>query len=111
MIGVLETGTGVWSALYWILSFAVLFIIVYFIYSLGAKTVKSTGDKGKPFLSGNEMEKEKIHVKASNIYWGFTEALKSYYTPLKGGHTGNINDYVSWFVVVLAIVLILAGGL
>ena len=111
MIGTLETGYGVWSALYWLLGLVVLFIIVYFIYSLGGKTVKASGDKGKPFLSGNEMEKEKIHVKASNMYWGFTEALKSYYTPLKGGHTGNINDYVGWFVLALAVILILTGGL
>ena len=111
MIGTLETGYGVWSALYWLLDLVVLFVIVYFIYSLGGKTVKASGDKGKPFLSGNEMEKEKIHVKASNMYWGLTEALKSYYTPLKGGHTGNINDYVGWFVLVLAVILILTGGL
>jgi len=111
MIGTLETGHGLWSALYWLLSLAVLFLIVYFIYSSGGKTVKASGDKGKPFLSGNEMFKEENHVKSSNIYWGFTEALKSYYTPLKGEHTGDVNDYVSWFVVVLAVVLILAGGL
>ncbi|RLF92778.1 hydrogenase [Thermococci archaeon] len=111
MIGTLETGYGLWSALYWLLGVTVLFLIAYFIYSFGGKTVKSSGDKGKPFLSGNEMIKEETHVRASNMYWGFTEALKSYYNPLEGGHTGNVNDYVSWFVVVLAIVLILAGGL
>ncbi|MCK4246919.1 MAG: hydrogenase [Methanomicrobia archaeon] len=109
--GTLETGYGVWSALYWLLGLAVLLLIVYLIYSFGEKTVKASGDKGKPFLSGNELSKEEIHVKAGNIYWGFTEALKSYYTPLEKGHTGNVNDYVSWLVVILAVVLILAGGL
>lgn len=111
MIGTLETGYGSWSALYWLFGLAVVFLISYILYSLGEKTVRSRGDRGKPFLSGNEMEKTETHVKGSNVYWGFTEALKSYYTPLKKGHTGSVNDYVSWLVVVLAVVLLLIGGL
>ncbi|MEA1994184.1 MAG: hydrogenase [Euryarchaeota archaeon] len=111
MIGTLETGYGAWSALYWLFGLAVIFLISYIIYSLGGKTVRSQGEKGKPFLSGNETDKKGMHVKGSNVYWGFIEALKPYYTPLKKGHTGNINDYVGWLVVVMAAVLILVGGL
>lgn len=110
MIGTLETGYGVWSALYWLLGLAVIAVISYLIYSGGGKTVKSKEDKGKPFLSGNEMTKEETHVKADNVYWGFTEALKSYYTPLIKGHTGNVNDYVGWLVIALAAILIVIGG-
>jgi hypothetical protein len=111
MLGTLETGYGVWSALYWLLGLAILFLITYLIYAGGGKTVKSTGERGRPFLSGNKMATEETHLKGSNVYWGFTEALKSYYTPLKRGHTGNVNDYVSWLIVALAAVLILIGGL
>jgi len=109
--GTLETGYGVWNALYWLLSLCVLFLIVYFIYWRGEKTVKTSQDQGRPFLAGSITSKEKTHVRASNVYWGFTEALKGYYVPSQKGHTGNVNDYISWFILVLAVIMILIGGL
>jgi hypothetical protein len=110
-LGTLETGYGVWNALYWLVSLGVLFLIVYYIYSRGEKTVKTSEDKGRPFLAGRVTSTEKIHVRASNVYWGFTEALKGYYTRSQKTHTGNINDYISWFILFLAVILIIIGGL
>jgi hypothetical protein len=110
-VGTLETGHGVWNALYWLLSLAILFLIVYVLYSRGEKTVKTSKDQGRPFLAGSVTSKEKTHVRASNVYWGFTEALKAYYTSTRKGHTGTINDYVSWFILVLAFLFIVIGGL
>ncbi|PJB21233.1 MAG: hydrogenase, partial [Euryarchaeota archaeon CG_4_9_14_3_um_filter_38_12] len=64
----------------------------------------------KPFLSGNpEPEKENVHIRAGNLFWGFTEALKDYYTPAVKEHTGIVNDYVYWFVIVLAVLFIIIG--
>jgi hypothetical protein len=110
-LGTLETGYGVWNALYWLLGLGVLFLIVYFIYSRGEKTVKASKDQGRPFLAGSVTSKERTHVRASNVYWGFTEALRCYYIPSRKGHTGNVNDYFSWFILVLAVLMILIGGL
>ncbi len=110
-VGTLETGHGVWNALYWLVSMAILFLIIYVLYSRGEKTVKTSKDQGRPFLAGSVTSKEKTHVRASNVYWGFTEALKTYYVSSRKGHTGNINDYVSWFILVLAFLFIIIGGL
>ena len=46
---------------------------------------------------------------ASHIYWGFTEALKRYYKPMVALHTGNINDYSGWIILVMAIIFIIVG--
>ena len=47
-----------------------------------------------------------MHIKGSNVYWGFTESLKWFFDYLKKIHTGNVSDYVLWFVIIIAIMLI-----
>jgi hypothetical protein len=62
------------------------------------------------FLSGNpEPSQEDMHVKANNLYWGFTTTLKSLYTALRKLHTGNVSDYVLWFIVILAVFFLIIG--
>ena len=74
------------------------------------RLIKKGTNQTKPFISGNpEISKEDSHIGASHIYWGFTEALKGYYKPLIKLHTGNINDYSGWIVLVLAIIFIIVG--
>jgi hypothetical protein len=51
-------------------------------------------------------------VKSENIYWGFFESLKELYSVMMKPHTGIVNDYLLWFVAILAItilILVLAG--
>ena len=66
------------------------------------------------FLSGNpEYEKEQMKIKSSNVYWGFTEAMKWVYDVLRKMHNGNASDYVLWFVIVmsiLSVILFLVGA-
>ncbi len=76
-------------------------------YYLGKKEYKKDTEQVKSFLSGNpEYPKEKMHIKASNLYWGFTTSLNGLYTLLRKMHTGNTSDYVLWFVIILAIFLL-----
>lgn len=83
-------------------------LVVYFLYSLGNSSYKKTKYKGKPFLSGNSgpEKPEDLHVGGSNLYWGFTQALKRYFDSLVSGHTGIINDYLYWFMITLAVVMV-----
>ena len=61
----------------------------------------------KSFLSGNkEYPKELMHVKASNLYWGFTKSMEGFYKILRKMHSGNASDYVLWFVIILAVFFI-----
>jgi hypothetical protein len=104
----LLNGDILWKPLVWILALFIAFLVVYILRSFGVKTFKKKTEQVKPFLSGiKEPEKEKMHVKASNLYWGFTESLKGFYKILKKMHSGNVSDYVLWFVIILAILLII----
>jgi len=110
MFGTLETTSGYWNAIIFVIAFVVIALVVYILRSFGEKTYKKDSEQTKPFLSGNpEPEKENVHVRAGNLFWGFTEALKEYYKPAVKGHTGIVNDYVYWFVIVLAVLFIIIG--
>ena len=105
-----KTGSGLWNPLVWGVVFIIAFLIAYIIRSFGKKDFAAKGEKTKVFLSGNpEAEKEKMHVKASNVYWGFLETLKWFYGVLDKMHSGNVSDYILWFVVVLGIFFIIVG--
>ncbi len=102
----IKTVGGYWDPIIWIIAFIVIFILAYMIRAIGKKEYRK-GEQIKPFLSGmEEPSKEAVHIRASNLYWGFVEALKSYYETMKKMHTGIINDYVAWFVGITAIIFI-----
>jgi len=110
MLGLLETGSGFWSAIIWILLVLVIGGIVIYLRNKGEDSYKKNTEQDKPFISGNpEESKESSHLSASHIYWGFTEALKGYYDPLVKMHTGHINDYSGWIIVLTVIILIVIG--
>ena len=107
----LNTGSGYWNPILWLLAFVIIFAVAYLIRSRGNKAYKKNTEQTKVFLSGNaESEnKEDMHVKASNVYWGFTEALKGIYTVFDKMHSGNTSDFILWFVVVLGLFFIVLG--
>ena len=99
----LETTGGYWSPIVWIVAFIVAFLMAYIMWGMSEKK-HAKGEQEKPFLSGqDEPSKEAVHVRAGNIYWGFTETLSGYYDFMKKIHTGIINDYVLWFLGMAAI--------
>ena len=106
----LETGTGFWDPIVWIIVFIVAFLIALAIWLLGEKGYRPGTQQVKPYLSGNvEPEKADVHMRAGNLYWGFTEAMKGYYSRLVPLHTGVLNDYVLWFLGVMALVFVIVG--
>jgi len=110
-INTFDTGSGFWNPLVWLTIMVIAFLVAYIIRSFGNKSFKETPEKVKPFLSGNkEGDKEGSHVKASNLYWGFMETFKGIYTTLTKMHTGDISDYVMWFVVILGIMFVVIVG-
>ena len=104
----IETGSGFWNPIVWGIAIIVAFLLIYILRGFGKTQYKKGTEQVKSFLSGNpEFEKEKMQVKASNLYWGFTTSLKGFYAILKKMHTGNATDYVLWFVVILAIFILI----
>jgi len=111
ILNTLDTGSGFWNPLVWGTIILIAFIIGYTIRSFGKIGYKKGTEQTKPFLSGNiEGDKEKSHIKASNLYWGFTESLKGVYSSLTKIHNGNINDYILWFIVIMGIFFIVLVG-
>ncbi len=105
----LDTGNGYWNPWIWILSFIIVFLVIYILRGIGNTSYKRGTEQTKVFLSGNPEygNKEELHIKASNIYWGWLEATGWFITLLKKMHTGRINDYILWFTFVAAILMIL----
>lgn len=112
MIFELLTGPSTWMPITMAFSGLILLLVVLLIKASGKKGFKYSEGKAMPFYSGN-IPSENTRFKASGFFWGFTEALKNYYSLMKRIHTGIVNDYVFWFVASAAIILIcfLAGGL
>lgn len=108
----LNSPSGFWNPIVWLAFLIVFAVIGYVIYSRGNRSYKPNTDQVKPFLSGNEVEDvEEIRVRAGDIYWGFIEALKGYYNVLMRMHTGDVRDYILWYLGLGAIILfILVGG-
>lgn len=102
-----QTGSGFWNPIIWVVAILVAFLIAVILRGFGNKEYKKNTGQTQAFLSGNpEYEKEQMHIKSSNIYWGFTESLKWVFDSLKKMHTGNVSDYALWFVIVMAILFI-----
>ena len=110
LINTFETGSGYWSPLMWGLAIIIVFLIVYILRGYGRKDYKEGTGQTQAFLSGNpEYEKEQMHIKGANVFWGFTESLKWLYQKFEKMHTGNVSDYALWFVVIMGIFFIVLG--
>ena len=104
----LKTGAGSWNPLLWLMALAVAIGVAWYIRSRGRADSRG-GPAREPFISGNpEPENAGAHIPATNLYWGFTEALKGWYEKLIPLHTGIITDYVAWFLGIMALMLIIA---
>ena len=107
MAWTLTTGSGTWNPLLWLLAFVVALGIAGLVRARGRKDFRP-GDGLKPFISGNEEpENGGGHIPASNLYWGFTEAMKAYYQRLVPLHTGVPTDYVACLLGVMALMLVI----
>ena len=107
LLKTLQTGSGFWNPLVWIVAIIVALLVVLIIRGFGKKDYKKGTSQTQAFLSGNpEYEKEGMHIKGSNVYWGFSEILNWIIKLLKKMHTGNVSDYVLWFVIIIAILFL-----
>jgi len=100
---ILETGTGFWNPLLGLSFCLIIILLVYLIRFQGEKKYKEKTEQTLPFFAGNLPSRKSLKI--HNVYWGFFEALKGYYRRIKAVHTGIINDYIYWFVLVIVILL------
>lgn len=106
MLGRIDTDVGYWHAIIWAISFIVLGILAYVLRNLGSKSYKMGTEQVKPYLSGTT-EYDKTRVAGENVYWGFVQALKKYYTRIVPVHSGIVSEYIYWLVVVIALLFVI----
>jgi hypothetical protein len=107
IIATLSSGYGFWNPVMWLIAAAVSLLVVYLFWLRGEKSYKKGTAQGQPFIGGNvAKEKGALHIRAGNLYWGYTESLKGYYRWVVPLHTGVLNDYVLWFLGVMAFLLV-----
>ncbi len=99
----LATGTGFWNPLLMLAGLALMAIIVLVLRWIGEPDVRATGRQGEPFVSGNPNEEV---MRVSGVYWGFTEALHGYYEKLRLVHSGDLRDYLFWYISVTALLML-----
>jgi Na+/H+ antiporter NhaC len=108
LLNTFDTGNGFWNPVIWIVSFFVIFLIIYILRGIGNKDNKENSEQTKVLPSGKPGYK-KDKLPASNLYWGWMESMKWFIDSLKRMHNGDLGDYVLWFVIVMGILFLLAG--
>ncbi len=99
------TGQGYWSALIWVAAALGVLVLAFGVWGRGRREYKRGTEQELPFVSGERMENP--HVGALHLYWGLTEALRPLLERLRNWHSGVVNDYAGWFVVILGVILLL----
>ena len=106
-MSVLTYGYAVWSPIVWLVALLVLAVMALYVRSRGQKRYKKRTAQPDVFISGIQVPPaEQRHIPAHNIYWGFFEALKGFYSTIMRPHTGIINDYILWMAAVMAITVL-----
>ncbi|SMG28588.1 hydrogenase [Dethiosulfovibrio salsuginis] len=110
MFGSIFTGFGFWDFGSWITFFLIALGISLWLRSQGRQDYKKGTEQDQIYFSGNDIpdDPEEVTVPASSSYWGFRKAFKPYYDRMVAFHSGNMSEYVGWFVMTTAIVLIIA---
>lgn len=101
----LETYFGFWTPTIFILFFCLAMLLCYLLSLFAKKGFAYSKNKAQPFVSGNAYSELNL-IRASDYFWGFFKATENYYDFIKSIHTGLVNDYISWFIGVISVMLI-----
>jgi len=106
--------SGVEPGVYWdpLLLVMVLLGIAAALFLLGKLLFRGDYNRNaqvKPYNSG-ALEEMDYSVKAQNLYWGFRKSLELYYEKLEALHNGDLNDYIKWFIITMALCFLLIVG-
>lgn len=107
MFGSIYSGAGFWDAGSLILLLIFVGLYVRFIRKMGRTDYKKGTPQDEIYYSGNVVpDVDVFTVPASSSYWGFREAMKTYYSRVVAMHTGIGTDYIGYSLVVGAVVLV-----
>jgi energy-coupling factor transporter transmembrane protein EcfT len=94
----------IWEPKIALISFALLFFIVYLFYISGEKKYQKGTSQTVSYFSGAEPPKA---IKTGNIYWGFLKDFEKLYEFLTKTQKENPNDYGFAFILGFVILFFL----
>ena len=97
--------TGFYKPEMFLLVFVLLLIAVFCIVIFNPKNKQVINGVGKyeSFSCGEKDDKAKVGP--HDMFWGFKESFRDYFSVLVKSHSGIVNDYVFWIIAALAITL------
>lgn len=99
---------GAWEPASWLLLLVVALCGIALAALLGGnsrgKMRISDDERAQPFFGGERNEYS--HVASGDLFWGFKYSLRRYLGFMSRAHSGVTNDYVTWGVAALAIVIV-----
>lgn len=99
-----------WAPLFWLGIFIFLCIALQVIGKLFFRDDFNTGDQQSlPFYSGTGNKTLRL-ITASNLYWGFKHTLDSYFTFIKKVFISDVEDFIQWFIIIVACMLLIVTG-
>lgn len=102
------TFAGAWNPVFWLVLFVVVLLGVAIAMLLGggARGVKTEAVDAKhdTFFSGERSTYSQVG--GGDLFWGFKYNFRHYLGFMSDAHSGVVNDYVTWGVVDLALIIV-----
>ncbi|MEG1632601.1 MAG: proton-conducting transporter membrane subunit [Oscillospiraceae bacterium] len=102
------TFAGYWDPLKWLVLFVIVLLGVFIAMLLGGSSkgtrALARDDKHDTFFGGEKNVYSQ--VASGDLFWGFKHNFRHYLSFMSNAHSGVTNDYVTWGVVDLAVILV-----
>jgi len=99
-----------WIPLLWVCVFLIIMVLFIIIGKLFFRDdFDEMSEQGLPFYSGTSNKMLQL-ITASNLYWGFKHTLQSYFNSLNRLFISNLGDFIQWFIIIVAIMLLIITG-
>ena len=99
---------GAWKPLSWLLLFVIILAAVALASLMSKKRTSESGavidSKHDTFFGGEENTFSQ--VASGDLFWGFKHNMRKYLGFMSNAHNGITNEYVTWGVVDLAIIIV-----
>ena len=77
---ILETGSGMWAPIAWVVAFITALVIGWLIRNLGESGCQQGTEQTQVFISGEDEKifaEKDVHIVGGNLYWGISKCSKS----------------------------------
>lgn len=99
---------GAWNPVFWLVLFVIVLLGVGLAMLMGkgdrGATTAVTDDKHDTFFGGEKNTYSQVG--GGDLFWGFKYNFRHYLSFMSNAHSGITNDYVTWGIVDLALIIV-----